>query len=64
MRIISLLRLKTLDVKFLRELLHQNGAWEETLREAVKESVEEYSMLGLDPWKGRKSMWEVLRRIL
>jgi hypothetical protein len=53
-----------LDVKFLRELLHRNMAWAETLRETVRKSVEEYTVLGLDPWSGRKSMQGVLGRIL
>lgn len=62
--ILSLLGLETLDVKFLRELLHRNMAWTQTLRETVKKSVEEYTVLGLDPWRGRRSMQEVLEKIL
>jgi hypothetical protein len=62
--ILSLLRLEMLDLKFLRELLHRNMAWVETLRETVRKSVEEYTVLGLDPWRGRKSIQEVLGRIL
>jgi len=62
--ILSLLRLETLDVKFLKNLLDRNRQWAEILRETVRKSVEEYMVLGLDPWKGRKSTQEVLKRIL
>jgi hypothetical protein len=62
--ILSLLRLETLDVKFLKNLLNRNRRWAGILRETVKKSVEEYMVLGLDPWKGRKSTQEMLKRIL
>jgi hypothetical protein len=51
-RHLSLLRLGAPDVKFLRELLRRNVTWTETLRETVRKSVEEYTVLGLDPWRG------------
>jgi uncharacterized membrane protein len=62
--ILSLLRLETLDVKFLKDLLDRNRRWVEILRETVRKSVEEYMVLGLDPWKGRRSAQEVLKRML
>jgi tryptophanyl-tRNA synthetase len=51
-------------VKFLKDLLDRNRQWAEILRETVRKSVEEYMVLGLDPWKGRRSAQEVLKRIL
>ena len=63
--VLSLLRFEKLDLKMLGELLrrYERLGIAETLREIVQKSVEEYRVLGLDPWRGRKSVHEVLKQV-
>jgi len=64
--VLSLLRFEKLDFKTLRELLprYKELNLVKTLREIVQKSVEEYRVLGLDPWVGRKNVREVLDEIV
>lgn len=64
--VLSLLRFEKLDFKTLRKLLprYKELNLAKTLREIVQKSVEEYRVLGLDPWVGRKNAREVLNEIV
>ena len=64
--VLSLLRFERLDLKMLGELLPRYGELgiTKTLREIVQKSVEEYRVLGLDPWRGRKNAREVLKKVI
>ena len=64
--VLSLLRFERLDLKMLGEFLHRYEKIDiaETLHEIVQKSVEEYRVLGLAPWRGRKSAREVLKEII
>lgn len=64
--VLSLLRFEKLDLKMLRGLLlrYKELRITKTLREIVQKSREEYRVFGLDPWRGRKSVHEVLNKII
>jgi len=64
--ILGLLKSKKLDPKVFGELMRRYGrpGMADTLREAVQKSVEEYLVLGLDPWKGKKEARRVLGELL
>ncbi|MDI6884441.1 MAG: hypothetical protein QMD00_04895 [Hadesarchaea archaeon] len=64
--VLSLLRFERLDLKMLGKLLlrYKELGIAKTLREIVQKSVEEYRVLGLDSWGGRKSVRGVLKKIV
>ena len=64
--VLSLLKFERLDLKTLGELLLRYKELDiaGALREIVQKSVEEYRVLGLDPWRGRRSARDVLKKIV
>jgi hypothetical protein len=63
--ILSLLRLRGLDPDLFRELLLRYRSFDVmgTLRRVVQQSVEEYEVLGLSAWRGRREALRVLRML-
>jgi hypothetical protein len=63
--ILSLLMFKDLEPSFLTDLVDRYKCFEvlQTLELVVKESLEEYKVLGLDAWTGRKRARGILRSI-
>jgi hypothetical protein len=61
--VLALLQLKELDLRMLRALLLRCREVGRTLPRVVQESVEEYQVLGLDVWSGRKATRVKLREI-
>lgn len=64
--VLSLLGFEGFDSGLFKELLHRYRGFDVvgTLRRVVQQSVEEYEVLGLDPWHGRKDAREALEKIV
>lgn len=63
--VLSLLMFAELDLKLLGKLLERYRSFDVrgVLKDVVQKSVEEYQVIGLDPWEGRKRAGEVLRSV-
>ncbi len=63
--ILSLLMFKGIDAKILRDLLEHYRSFDalSVLEKVVQKSVEEYRVLGLDPWTSRKSARQIFKAI-
>jgi len=62
--VLSLLNSEKLDLHVLNEFLNRSDRWVgETLGRIVRESAEEYKVIGLDPWEGRKKMLKKLTEL-
>jgi len=63
--VLSLLMFKELDLKLLERLLRRYRSFDVrgVLRDIVRKSVEEYRVIGLNPWEGRRRAGEILRSI-
>lgn len=64
--ILSLLMSSGIDPKALEELTCRYRSFDvaQTLRDIVQTSVEEYRVLGLDPWEGRKGAKKAMLRAI